>query len=196
MAKKIIYAKSKYIRTSAQKARLIINMVRGGNALYSVEMLNFVNKSAALPVRKTIESAIANAEFNHDMDKAKLVITEARVDEAPTFKRGRAVSKGRYHQILKRNCHIIIGVTESEEENKIAKDLAKVQDKEQKGKKEVGKTIKESKEKEKIEDQKPQVETIKEPREKKEEKESMKKQGKLAQIRSKGLFRRVQARGK
>jgi large subunit ribosomal protein L22 len=111
MNKELIYAKSKYVRVAPQKVRLVADMVRGKNALYAAEMLQFVNKRAALPMRKTIESAIANAENNDNLDKKELIIAEARVDEAPMFKRGRAVSKGRYHQILKRNSHIIIGLS-------------------------------------------------------------------------------------
>jgi len=114
MNKELIYAKSKYVRVAPQKVRLIADMVRGKNALYAAEMLQFVNKRAALPMRKTIESAIANAENNDNLDKKELIIAEARVDEAPMFKRGRAVSKGRYHQILKRNSHIVIGLSAGE----------------------------------------------------------------------------------
>lgn len=107
-----VYAKSKYIKVSPQKIRLVIDMVRGENAQYASELLQFVNKAAALPVRKTIDTAIANAINNFDLNKKELKIVEARVDEAPTFKRGRAVSKGRYHQILKRNSHVIIAVSD------------------------------------------------------------------------------------
>lgn len=119
--KKKVYAKSKYIRMSPQKTRLVVDMIRGEKAEYAAEMLNFVNKAAALPVKKTIESAIANAEFNEDMDKTELEIVEARVDEAPIYKRGRAVSKGRYHKILKRNCHIVIAVSDNKDVKKATK---------------------------------------------------------------------------
>jgi len=111
---KKIYAKSKYIRMSPQKVRLVVDMIRGENAQYAVEMLEFVNKAAALPVRKVIESAIANAEHNDEKEAESLIIVEARVDEAPIYKRGRAVSKGRYHKILKRNCHIIVAVQDEQ----------------------------------------------------------------------------------
>lgn len=110
--KKTVLSKSKYVRTTARKARLVVDMIRGYKAADAVEVLRYTNKAAAVPVRKTLESAIANAENNFDMNKANLIIVEARVDEAPTYKRGIAVSRGRYHQILKRNCHIVIGVSE------------------------------------------------------------------------------------
>jgi large subunit ribosomal protein L22 len=109
---KIVYAKARYIRMSARKARLVIDLVRNENALEAISKLYFVTKRAALPVRKTIESAMANAENNFDMDPKKLVIKKAVVEEAPTYKRGRAGSRGRYKRILKRNCHIIIGLVE------------------------------------------------------------------------------------
>ena len=191
MAKEVVYAKSKYVRTSAQKARLVVDMVRGENALYSVEMLNFVRKAAALPVRKTIESAIANAEFNHDLDKSKLKIVEAMVNEAPTLKRGRAVSKGRYHQILKRSCHIIIGVAESKVENKAAKELAKIKEQDVSKKDTKGKKVKEDVKKEKTEKTEKVEKVIEQPKVM-----ESKKPTRIAQIKGKGLFRRVQARGK
>lgn len=109
----VIKTKSKYVRMTPRKIRLITDMVKGMNALEAVETLKFVNKAAALPVRKAIETAIADAENNFDKDTEKLVIVEARADEAPMLKRGRAVSRGRYHRILKRSSHIIIGVRES-----------------------------------------------------------------------------------
>lgn len=121
-----VYAKTKYVRMSAQKVRLVVDMVRGKNALEALVELKFVNKYAALPVIKTIESAVANAVNNDDADRKSLVIVEAFVNEAPTFKRGRAVSKGRYHKILKRNSHIIIGVSDQKKEDtkKVKKEVA------------------------------------------------------------------------
>jgi len=82
------------------------------NANEALETLNFVNKAASVPVYKTLKSAISNAENNFDKDIDRLYVVEARVDEAPTLKRGRAVSRGRYHQILKRSSHIVIGLSE------------------------------------------------------------------------------------
>lgn len=109
---KVVYARAKYIKGSAQKARLVIDLVRGKNALESMHKLDFINKRAAKPIKKTIKSAVANATHNFEMDKKRLKIVKAQVNEAPTFKRGRAGSRGRYKKILKRNCHIIIGVSE------------------------------------------------------------------------------------
>lgn len=113
-----VYAKTKYNRRSARKVRLVVDMIRGKKAQKALEMLKFTNKGATEEVSKTLQSAIANATFNNNMDKNELVVAEAFVDEAPTYKRGRAVARGRYHQIFKRNSHIVIGVTEPEMETK------------------------------------------------------------------------------
>ncbi len=105
-----VYSKNKYIKSSARKARLIIDLIRGKEALKSVDILKFTNKAAAEDVLKTLNAAIHNATYNKGWDKKKLVVSEAFIDEAPTFKRGMAVARGRYHQILKRNCHLTIGI--------------------------------------------------------------------------------------
>jgi large subunit ribosomal protein L22 len=111
--KKIVYARAKYLKGSAQKARLVADLVRGMNAQEAIDKLRFVQKSASRLIQKAIESAMANASNNFEMDKKSLVIKEIYVDEAPTFRRGRAGSRGRYQKLLKRNCHIIVGLLES-----------------------------------------------------------------------------------
>lgn len=109
---RIVYARGKYIQMSAQKTRLVVDLVRGEGAYDAIARLDFVNKRAALPVKKAIKSAVANAENNFEMEGKKLVIKEAFVDDAPIYKRWRAGSRGRYKKVLKRNCHITIGVSE------------------------------------------------------------------------------------
>ena len=109
---KVIYARERYLPISPRKARLVIDMVRGQNAVSAVHELSFVRKKAALMIKKAVESAVANAVNNFEMDKKKLVIVEAFVDGAPTYKRGRAGSRGRYKKILKPNSHITIGVAQ------------------------------------------------------------------------------------
>ncbi|MBD3280256.1 50S ribosomal protein L22 [Candidatus Dojkabacteria bacterium] len=188
MAEKRVYAKSKYVRMAPQKARLVVDMVRGENAVYASEMLDFVNKAAAVPVKKTIESAIANAENNEEMDKKELKIVEARVDDAPIYKRGRAVSKGRYHKILKRNSHIIIAV--AGDDKKVSTKAKEADSKEK---------IKESETKKKI--RKVEATDVTEissekPIEKKRASGAVKKkQVKQAQVKSTGTQRKVQAKG-
>jgi len=107
-----VFAKAKYIPGSPRKARLVIDLVRGRMVVEVLAELNYVNKRAARPIKKTIESAVANAVNNFEMDRKNLEIVEAYIDKAPTFKRGRAGSRGRYKKILKRNYHIVIGLKE------------------------------------------------------------------------------------
>lgn len=113
MKEDTVYAKSRYLKSSARKARLVLDLVRGKEALESVDVLKYTNKAVAEDILKTLNSAIHNATFNKGWDKKKLYISEAFIDEAPTFKRGMAVARGRYHQILKRNCHLTIGIKQT-----------------------------------------------------------------------------------
>lgn len=106
----MVYSKAKNVRMSPRKARLIIDVIRGLNAEEMSEKLQFVNKAGALHVKKVLDSALANAKNNFDRETKEMIIKEARVDEAFTLKRGKPVSKGRYHRIFKRNSHIIIGL--------------------------------------------------------------------------------------
>src|SRR3972149_10018050 len=126
----IVFAKSKYIPTSATKSRRVVDLIRGKNALLALDILKFSNKAIAHEVYKTVNSAIRNAVHNSNLDKKNLLIAEAYVNDAPVFKRGRAVARGRYHQILKRNCHIIIGVKDTAvktEAKQVVKQTAKVE---------------------------------------------------------------------
>lgn len=116
MEKELVLAKSKYVGNAPRKVRLVAGLVRGKNALEAVEMLKFVNRAASLPVKKVLDSAIANATFNKGWDKKQLKISKITVDEAPSFKRGRAVSRGRYRRILKRNSHITVALEQISEE--------------------------------------------------------------------------------
>lgn len=97
---------------SPRKVRLVTNLIKGMNANQALETLQFVNKAASRPVRKALKTAISDAENNFDKDPDRLVIVEAKVNEAPTLKRGRAVSRGRHHKIFKKLSHIILGVAE------------------------------------------------------------------------------------
>lgn len=112
---KIVYAKHNNNNLSAQKVRLVAALIRGKKALEAADILRFTNKYAARDMLKVVNSAIANAENNNNMDKKELVIAEVLVDNATTYKRGKAVARGRYHQIFRRNCHITVGVTDKSE---------------------------------------------------------------------------------
>jgi large subunit ribosomal protein L22 len=98
---------------SPQKARLIINEVRGLAVAKAIQKLAFVNKKGAPLVKKIIESAIANAEHNEGADIDELWVKRIFVNEAPTLKRYAARAKGRGARIIKRRSHIHVVVSET-----------------------------------------------------------------------------------
>lgn len=99
-------------RISPQKARLVADQVRGLKVERAIELLAYSNKKAALPIRKCLESAIANAEHNAGADVDSLVVAKICVDEGPVLKRFHARAKGRGTRILKRTSHFSITVAE------------------------------------------------------------------------------------
>ena len=103
-----VAAKLKYARISPQKCRLVADMVRGQPVASALKILAFSRKKAARMVHKVLESAIANAENNHNADIDALKVDSIRVDEAPRLKRFHARAKGRGNRIVKRNSHITI----------------------------------------------------------------------------------------
>ncbi|CAB4343909.1 MAG: 50S ribosomal protein L22 [Actinobacteria bacterium] len=105
-------AQARFVRVTPQKARRVINLIRGMNAAEAQTLLRFAPQTASEPIGKVLDSAIANATNNHQMDGRNLVIAEAFVDEGPTMKRFRPRAQGRASQILKRTSHITVIVTE------------------------------------------------------------------------------------
>ncbi len=103
---------TKYVRLSPQKCRLIADQIRRMPVEKALELLQFSPRKGALPVRKTLDSAIANAEHNEGADIDELWINEIMVDEAPIMKRYRARAKGRGARISKRSCHITVSVSD------------------------------------------------------------------------------------
>jgi large subunit ribosomal protein L22 len=95
-----IQAHLRFLPMSAQKVRLVVDLIRGRNVNEALEMLRFVPKAAALPVRKLVASAVANAEENY--------VAKIFADEAPTRKWRRFGARGRFKPILRRNSHITI----------------------------------------------------------------------------------------
>lgn len=106
-------ATSKYIRISPQKVRLVCDQIRGKAVSRALEILQFSPKKAALPVRKALESAIANAEHNEGADIDELKVSAVWVNEGPVLKRWRARAKGRAGSIIKRTSHISVAVSDS-----------------------------------------------------------------------------------
>ena len=103
-----VAAKLKYARISPQKCRLVADMVRGKPVGLALATLRFTPKKAAEMVRKVLESAIANAENNHNADIDALKVDRIEINEAPRLKRFHARAKGRGNRIVKRNSHIMI----------------------------------------------------------------------------------------
>jgi large subunit ribosomal protein L22 len=104
-------ASARYVRVTPQKARRVVDLIRGLPAADAQAILRFAPQSASEPVGKVLDSAIANAEHNHDLDPRELVVTEAYVDEGPTLKRFRPRAQGRAYRIRKRTSHITVVVT-------------------------------------------------------------------------------------
>ncbi len=105
-------AEAKMIRVAPQKARLVVDLVRGKKVKEALGILEYTNKSATPAIIKVVKSAAANAVHNEGAEEDKLVIKEIFVDEGPTLKRFRARAKGSGTQILKRTCHITCVVEE------------------------------------------------------------------------------------
>jgi large subunit ribosomal protein L22 len=108
-------ASARHVRVTPQKARRVVDLIRGKAATEAVAVLRFAPQSASDPVRKVLESAIANARVTADrnseaFDERTLVIQSAFVDEGPTMKRFRPRAQGRAARINKRTSHITVVV--------------------------------------------------------------------------------------
>jgi len=103
-----IHARISHLSLSAQKVRIVIDMVRGKSANEALEILRFVNKRAALPVHKLVASAVANAEENFGVSRDDLFVAKITADEAPTRKWRRFGARGRFKPILRRSSHVTV----------------------------------------------------------------------------------------
>jgi large subunit ribosomal protein L22 len=101
-----VLARSKYIRRTPRKARIVADTVRGMRVIDALAQLEFSPKHAAADIAKAIRSAAANAEHNHSLTREDLWLKQILVDEGPTMKRIRPVSRGMAHQYFHRTCHI------------------------------------------------------------------------------------------
>lgn len=106
-------AKHRFARTSAQKARLVADQIRGLHVEKALEVLTYSQKKAADLVKKVLESAIANAEHNEGADIDELKVAKIFVDEGPTMKRIKPRAKGRADRIFKRSSHITVVVADN-----------------------------------------------------------------------------------
>jgi large subunit ribosomal protein L22 len=103
-----IQAKLRFLPLSAQKVRLVVDMVRGKDVVEALEMLRFVQKRAALPVRKLLASAVSNAEENFGISRDDLFVATIFADEAPTRRWRRFGARGRFKPILRRTSHVTV----------------------------------------------------------------------------------------
>ena len=103
-------AKLRGVRLSAQKGRLVADLIRGKTVENALNILQFSPKRSATIIRKVLESAIANAEHNAGADIDELKVTHICVEKGPVLKRFAARAKGRGVRIVKPTCHIFVTV--------------------------------------------------------------------------------------
>jgi len=103
-----VKAEARWVRSSARKARVVLDNVRGRTVPEARTILRFTQRHVATDIEKVLHSAVSNAESNHGLIGDELVIAAAYANEGPTLKRFRARARGRASQILKRTCHITI----------------------------------------------------------------------------------------
>ncbi len=120
----IVKATQKYTRQTARKVRLVADTVKEMSIEDALKQLAVMERRASLVVLKTLRQAIANAMNNYQLSLDQLKIKNIVVDEAPTYKRWRAVSRGRAHTILKRSCHISVELETKETAAKTDKSVA------------------------------------------------------------------------
>ena len=109
-----IRAEARAIPISAQKVRLIVDMVRGKKVIEAMDMLKFISNRAADPVSKLLASAAANAEENFGVSRDDLIVYRIYADEAPTRKWRRFGPRGRFKPWLRRSSHITAILREKE----------------------------------------------------------------------------------
>ena len=107
-------AVAKYIRIAPRKARLVADLIRGKDVDSALSIIKFMPNKGAEIIGKVLNSAMANAEHNYDMDVNDLYVDRVYVDEGPTIKRWRAKAMGRVGRVRKRTSHITIILKERE----------------------------------------------------------------------------------
>jgi large subunit ribosomal protein L22 len=113
-------AHAKYIRTSAQKAKLVLDLIRGKRAAEALSILRFTKKSVARDVEKALRSAIANAVHVADknqkrrIDEDDLFVSACYANQGPSQKRVRPAPMGRAYRVIKRTAHLTVAVAERE----------------------------------------------------------------------------------
>jgi large subunit ribosomal protein L22 len=108
-----VRANAKYVRSSARKARLVTDLIRGRSVPEARTILAFSPRAVAKDVEKVLRSAVANAQENLRWDGDDLVIVRVTADEGPTLKRHKPRARGRVNAIMKRTCHITVELAQS-----------------------------------------------------------------------------------
>ncbi len=116
--RKVVAAHARYVRTSARKARMVCGHIRGKSVEEARAILAFTPREVARDWSKLLESAVANAESNHELLEDDLIVREAFADEGPTIKRFRPRAMGRATPIRKRTSHLTITLTPAPEPGK------------------------------------------------------------------------------
>jgi ribosomal protein L22 len=113
--RRVVSARARYVRTSARKARMVCGHLRGKSVAEARAILAFTPREVARDWSKLLESAVANAESNHELLQDDLIVREAYADEGPTIKRFRPRAMGRATPIRKRTSHLTITLTAAPE---------------------------------------------------------------------------------
>jgi large subunit ribosomal protein L22 len=113
--KQIVRAQAKYVHSSARKARLVTDLIRGRSVPEARTILRFSDRAVARDVERVLHSAVSNAESRPDLHWSgdDLLVDTAYADEGPTLKRHRARARGRVGRIMKRTCHITVELVQS-----------------------------------------------------------------------------------
>jgi large subunit ribosomal protein L22 len=110
-----VEARARFIQQSPYKVRRVLDLVRGLPVSEARRVLDFANRRATEPIRKVLESAVANARHNYALDAEELYVVSAFADEGPTLKRMRPRARGRASRILRRTSHLTIVVGDQRE---------------------------------------------------------------------------------
>ncbi|HFL8824196.1 MAG TPA: 50S ribosomal protein L22 [Candidatus Azoamicus sp. OHIO1] len=108
----IVKSVVKNARISQRKVRFVVDRIRGISVERAIDFLNFSNKKASFILKKLLRSAVANAEHNYGLDIDELFVHCVYVNKATMLKRFKPRAKGRSNRIVKRSCHIFIGIKE------------------------------------------------------------------------------------
>jgi large subunit ribosomal protein L22 len=111
-----VRAQAKWVRTSARKARIVLDHIRGRSVPEARTILAFTPRAAATDIEKVLRSAVANAEANMGLDGDEPLVEAAYADEGPTLKRWKPRARGRVNRIRKRTCHVTLVLVEQPEE--------------------------------------------------------------------------------